>query len=133
MRLACWPAAIHAFISSAGEPSDVTSPLKSLMATCFGSVGVVHVPWEMIPDAPSPRSWCTEREVQVMSLRTGFDADAGVHGFPAKERNDNSGRSKSHEGRVANSLAESLRRPSFRQEDIESGKSVRRFPANMHF
>ena len=37
---------MHAFISSMGEPSDVTSPLKSLIATAFGldEVRVNQVP-----------------------------------------------------------------------------------------
>lgn len=136
MRFGCCPAVIQAAISSWGEPSEVTSPLKSLMATCFSfsdSVELLSVPFEIMPDAPSPNVWCTEREDQVMSSKMGLSSKLGAHGFPAKERNESSGSSKSQAGRRVSLLADRRKRPSFRQWDISFGRDARLFPANMHF
>jgi len=111
----------------------VTSPLKSLIATDFASVGVFHVPFEMMPEAPSPRRSETERSDQVMELRMGLSSAVGAQGFPANERKESSGIWKSHCGSSASLFAESRRSPSFRHADISVGREVSRLPANMHF
>ena len=134
MRLGCRPAVMQAFISSIGDPSDVTSPLKSLIATTLSSFGAwFQVPCEIMPEAPSPRRCCTEREDQVMLSRTGLSSKEGVQGFPANDRKDSSGREKSQDGIDVSLFAESLRSPSLRQCDISIGRDVSWLPASMHF
>ncbi len=126
---------MQAFISSIGDPSLVTSPLNSLIATSlsFLLVGGFQVPLDIIPEAPSPRRCCTERDDQVMSSRIGLSSKDGAQGFPANERNESSGRENSQVGNDVRLFDESRRRPSFRQCAISAGRDVRRFPASMHF
>src|SRR5690349_6940348 len=138
MRFLCVPAAIQADISSIGDPSEVTSPLKTLTATCFSSALALEIqtPREITPDAPSPRSSLTWRSFQLIELNIGslLTASLGRQGLPAKAKKDNSGSSlKSHVGISSILLADNRRRPSFLQLAISSGKLFSWFPASMHF
>lgn len=138
MRLACFPAAIQADISSAGDPSLVTSPLNNFIATCVSALcedaeGEVHVPREIIPEAPSPRTSETWSSDHAISSKTGFSFAYAAHGLPANARKDSSGIANNHSGRVCISLALIRSKPSFVHDFISDGSVFSLFPASMHF
>lgn len=138
IRFVCVPAAMQISISSAGEPSLVTAPLKILTATSSFSFRL-QVALEIMPLAPSPSSSLTSRSSQEIfsspsSLGVFVPDPRGVeHGFPEKDKNPNSGISNSHAGSSGKRLQLNLNKPSFLQALISSGKDVSWLPASIHF
>lgn len=126
MRFGCEPAVMQADISSAGEPSLVTLPLKSLMATAFSGASALgfQSPLEMMPEAPSPSISLTVSSDQAMSSRTGLSSNEGAQGFPANDKKASSGRLNSQVGSLVMLFTDILSRPSFWQLTNSSGRVV---------